>query len=87
MINAAYHTKLIAEELAETIRFGDLHPTYDDLITREKDTEGKKQYILKMRGGTVRVVSPRKIFVNPDLCKSVREAKYVLQMDYIGSIL
>lgn len=83
MINAAYATKLAAEEIADTLIYSGLTSDYNNVIVKDKDPSGKRLYILNMRDGVVKVLGHKKIYVNGDLCKSANEAKYVLQMEYV----
>lgn len=83
MQNVNWSRSLIAEELEETIKFGGLTDITGKLRVKEIDAKGKSYYLLKFNRGMVKIYGPRFILVNRDACRSVEEAKRVLQFDYI----
>lgn len=83
MQNVNWSRSIIAEELEDTIKFGGLADRWDKIRTKEVDSKGKSFYQLKFNGGTVKVYGPRFVLVNRDACRSVEEAKRVLQFEYI----
>ena len=71
MANIHFLRKLACDELFDTVFFAT-----GDRVDKSK---GKDGYILSTPTMEVKINSNRKIFVNGDLCKSVPEAKWVIQ--------
>lgn len=68
MANDFFLKKIVTDELRETIFFA----------TGERPVKEKNPDFVTLTTSTlhVKIVSPRKMFVNSQLCKSVYEAKY-----------
>jgi len=70
MANMHFLRKLACDELYDTLFFA----------TGEIPVKTKSSEFVIMRSGNlnIKVVHPRKIYVNDDLCKSTLEAKYAV---------
>lgn len=70
MANMHFLRKLACDELYDTLFFA----------TGEVPVKTKSPEHIIMRSAdlSIKVVHPRKIYVNGDLCKSTREAKYAV---------
>lgn len=73
----------IAEEIEDTIKFGGLTNNWGKLRVKQTDNNGKSFYLLPFSHGSVKVYGARFIMVNRDVCRSVDEAKRVLQLEYV----
>ena len=73
----------IAEEIEDTIKFGGLTNNWGKLRVKQTDNNGKSFYLLPFNRGSVKVYGARFIMVNRDVCRSVDEAKRVLQLEYM----
>jgi hypothetical protein len=71
MVNTAFLRKLASDELMDTLFFA--------TGERVEKTKEKSHWTLKAGKYNVVIVSNRNIKVNGDMCKSVPEAKYVIQ--------
>ena len=82
MQNVNWSRSLIAEELEDTLKFGGLSSNWGKSRTKETDTKGKSFYMLPFVQGSVKIYGPKFILINRDVCRSVTEAKRMLQ-DYV----
>ncbi len=83
MYNNNWSRSEIAQELEDTLKFGGLIANWSNVRTKEHDAKGKSFYMLCFFGGSVKVYGPGFILVNNEVCRSVGEAKRLLQFEYI----
>ena len=83
MQNVNWSRNQIAEELEDTLKFGGLTDNWGKIRFKETDKNGKSYYMLPFKQGYVKVYGPRFILINRDPCRSVEEAKRVLQLGYV----
>ena len=82
MQNVNWSRSLIAEELEDTLKFGGLSSNWGKIRTKETDAKGKSFYMLPFVQGSVKIYGPKFILINREVCRSVTEAKRMLQ-DYV----
>lgn len=73
----------VADEIEDTIKFGGLTNNWGKLRVKEVDKNGKSFYLLPFNRGSVKIYGASFIMVNRDVCRSVDEAKRVLQLEYV----
>lgn len=83
MQNVNWSRSVIAEELEDTLKFGGLTDNWGKIRTKETDKNGKTYYMLPFHHGSVKIYGPRFILVNREACRSVGDAKRVLQLEYV----
>ena len=71
MANAAFLRKLASDELVDTLFFA--------TGNRVEKTKSTSHWLLTAGQFSVKIVSNRNISVNGDKCRSIPEAKYVIQ--------
>jgi hypothetical protein len=75
MISIAYLRSQVAQEIEETLKFGDLSDKFVFQRIRERVTETKPYYKLPFKHGEVRVYGPRMILINGVKYTSLYEAR------------
>lgn len=83
MQNLSWSRSQIAEEIEDTLKFGGLTDDWGKLRVKEEDRKQKTYYLLKFKGGSVKIYGPSFILVNGDVFRSVRDAKRWLQEQFI----
>jgi hypothetical protein len=83
MQNVNWSRSVIAEELEDTLKFGGLTDNFGKIRTKVSDSKGKTFYSLPFNAGSVKIYGPKFILINGTVCKSVSEAKRVLQFQYV----
>lgn len=73
----------IADEIEDTLKFGGLTSNWGKIRVKESDKNGKSFYSLPFNRGCVKIYGAGFIMVNRDVCRSVDEAKRVLQLEYV----